>query len=226
MYLSQDVSVIIPVFQPVNFLTAALESVTSQEPGEIIIVNDASPHSLDFLPKLPNLKLFTHQENRGPGAARNTGIKAAQKHWLAFIDADDLWLAGRLELQLKLAQQHKVGVVIGETEFMDVNGNLNPRGMEARITPSLAAMLVKRELGLRFALDEKSYFGEDTQFYMQLKENDVAIHRHPETVFRYRKYPQSLTGSLTAADRRADLLHVLRNSSARRRLKKQKKEMV
>src|SRR5262249_62240945 len=49
---------------------------------------------------------YIYQENQGPDAARNTGIRASQGEFIGLLDADDLWHPCKLELQLRVFQEH------------------------------------------------------------------------------------------------------------------------
>ena len=87
-------SVIIPAFNRRELLCRALESVWAQSftDYEVIVVDDGSTDGTrEFLEalKCPIVVLF--QPNRGPGAARNLGIKHATGERIAFLDSDDTW---------------------------------------------------------------------------------------------------------------------------------------
>jgi glycosyltransferase involved in cell wall biosynthesis len=97
-----SVSVVIPVFGAGEGLRAALDSVAAQTlaPLEIIVVDDASP----VLPDVDaEVRLIRLAQNRGPAVARNQGVAQARGRFVAFLDADDLWLPGKLEAQAKAA---------------------------------------------------------------------------------------------------------------------------
>lgn len=217
MYQTSDVSVVVPVYGPPEFFLEALESVAREQPGEIIVVDDASPRPLPDLSRFPELKLIRHSSNLGPGAARNTGVRAASGTWLCFNDADDLWVEGRLKLQLELAERHQVDVVQGRLTFAGPDGGSDPLGRADRIAPGMPTYLLRRELGLRFPLDESSKFAEDLEFYVQLKDHGVPIHSHPEAVHRYRRHAASLTAGRALGDLRSDVFHALSRSLSRRR---------
>ncbi len=103
------VSVIIPVYNRTAQLVRAIESVSRQSFSdyELIVVND---HSTDtaaseitsaissLQPSIPFSFLTT--EGKGVSAARNTGIRAAQGEFIAFLDSDDEWLPTKLEKQI------------------------------------------------------------------------------------------------------------------------------
>ena len=100
------VSVIIPAFNAAGYVGAALQSVFAQSftDFEVILVNDGSPDTERLEQAIrPYLSRITYlkQENRGPSAARNLGIRGARGEWLAFLDSDDAWLphylAGQFE---------------------------------------------------------------------------------------------------------------------------------
>ncbi|MDR3580674.1 MAG: glycosyltransferase [Oryzomonas sp.] len=91
------VSVIVPVWNTVRFLPACLDSLVSQtlRDIEIICVNDASTDaSLQVLGRYaaedPRIRVFSHERNLGPGAARNRGIDLARGNYIGFVDSDDL----------------------------------------------------------------------------------------------------------------------------------------
>lgn len=100
-----DVTVIVPTYQAAPFLKKTLETVAIQtiKPVELIVVDDgSSDETVDVIMKFckENLELqvrLLRETHRGPGAARNSGIKAAKTHWIAFLDSDDLWHPQKLE---------------------------------------------------------------------------------------------------------------------------------
>ena len=96
------VSVIIPVWNGRAYLEATLRSVVDQThpPGEVIVVDDGSTDGSGDLvrERFPQVKLV-RQENRGVSAARNRGVARAVHEYLAFCDADDIWLPWKLARQ-------------------------------------------------------------------------------------------------------------------------------
>jgi glycosyltransferase involved in cell wall biosynthesis len=109
--MKPTVSVIIPTYNLASHLTEAVASVRDQHcPNlEIIVVDDGSTDDtakvLDALAATGDLRWF-HQDNAGAAAARNRGIQEAQGEWIAFLDADDLWLSGKLAAQFEKLRQH------------------------------------------------------------------------------------------------------------------------
>ena len=94
------VSVVIPVFNCESSVARAIDSILAQEfeGTEIVVVDDgstdATPQALD---RYRDRVHVIRQENRGSPAARNVGVEASRAPYVAFLDADDVWLAGRLE---------------------------------------------------------------------------------------------------------------------------------
>lgn len=100
------VSVIIPAYNAESFLDRAVQSVVSQSypVQELIIVDDGSRDgTFECASAMPAPVRAFRQKNAGPAAARNTGAKEATGEWIAFLDADDAWLPGKLERQMQLA---------------------------------------------------------------------------------------------------------------------------
>lgn len=118
------VTVVVPVFNGIEYLPATLASVRQQtHPAlELIVVDDGSTDgSVDYLRSNRDLTLI-QQKNAGPGPARNNGAAAAGGEWLAFLDSDDVWDPCKLEKQLAVAAETGADLVysnvrpIGQTE--------------------------------------------------------------------------------------------------------------
>ena len=108
-----ELSVIIPCHNAGRYLSQAIDSVFRQESSvrslEVIVVNDHSTDrdTLDALSNwesTPGVRLLHNAGRPGPGAARNLGIDAADGNWLAFLDADDVWLPDGLEARWQVVQ--------------------------------------------------------------------------------------------------------------------------
>lgn len=107
------VSIIMPIFNRARFLPQAIESIKAQhyEHWELLIVDDgSSDNSIELLAELTaGIKqpiTIIQQENQGPAAARNTGIKQAKGAFFAFFDSDDLWLPYHLTNSMAAFNQH------------------------------------------------------------------------------------------------------------------------
>ena len=101
-------SVVIPTYNRAQFLERALLSVLQQSvlPGEIIVVDDGSQDRtaevVEQIRSIHSLKIiYFRQQNRGPGAARNTGVSLAHHEIIAFLDSDDHWMRRKVELQFE-----------------------------------------------------------------------------------------------------------------------------
>jgi len=107
LFLENNISVIIPVFNASRFIMKAVESAVIQsEVGEVILIEDASKdNSLEVCRQLEEkyekVKLITHPKNvnKGAGESRNLGIKYAISDYIAFLDADDYYLPDRFRAE-------------------------------------------------------------------------------------------------------------------------------
>jgi glycosyltransferase involved in cell wall biosynthesis len=99
-----DISVIIPTHNRAQVLPRALDSVLAQTlaPAEIIVVDDGSTDGTrELMAEQYPQCIYLEQPNSGVSSARNRGIEAARGEWIAFLDSDDEWLAGKLAAQQK-----------------------------------------------------------------------------------------------------------------------------
>lgn len=207
------VSVIIPAFNAEQFLAEALRSVLEQTvpTTEITVVDDGSTDgTADVATRFPGVTLV-QQRNGGAGAARNAGLRAANAPLVAFLDADDLWPAGRLAALLS-ALLPGVDAVFGQAlEFGDGRGETEPQ-------PALlpGTMLIRREACARVGeFDEAVRVGEFIDWWARAEEAGVRWTQIPGVVLRRRIHTTN-TG-IVRADNRVDYTRVLRAALERRR---------
>lgn len=117
------VSVIIPNYNYADYLSRTVDSVLAQTYGnvEVIVVDDGSrDKSLDVLKKYEKEIAVIVQQNQGVSAARNTGANNSTGDYLAFLDADDIWLPEKLEKQMvKFRDDEEVGLVHCSMTYID-----------------------------------------------------------------------------------------------------------
>lgn len=128
------ISVVVPVFNRADCIVRCLESVAAQTypVEEIIVVDDASNdrtveivHDWSRRRHVP-VRIIPHADNRGGGAARNTGIAAAAGDWIAFLDSDDIWHADKIEKQVRAltAAGPSVAMVYAGLRHFDGDGRV------------------------------------------------------------------------------------------------------
>lgn len=109
------VSVIMPAYNAQDFIREAICSVLEQDYPrlELIVVNDGSTDQTAQEARVFGERVrVLEKENGGAAAARNHGISAAQGELVAFLDADDIWLPGKLSAQVGYLMKHpEVGMV-------------------------------------------------------------------------------------------------------------------
>ncbi len=121
-----SVTVIIPTYNSARFLPESLECVLNQtfRDFEILVVDDGSTDNTEqaIAPYLGQIR-YIKKENGGPAAARNLGISEARGEFIAFLDADDLWMPDKLELQISRMNEHpEFGVVFTDDAIFDETG--------------------------------------------------------------------------------------------------------
>ena len=107
------VSVVMPAYNAEATVGRALASIAAQTlvPAEVIVVDDGSSDATAdtaraMQDKMGAAKLIVvTQENKGAGAARNRAIAEATQPYLAFLDADDEWLGGKLERSMQVIRE-------------------------------------------------------------------------------------------------------------------------
>lgn len=113
------ISVIVPTFNRAGFVGASVRSALSQlQPhDELIVVDDGSQDkTLEMLEQFGDRIRILRTSHCGAGAARNLGIRAAKGELVAFLDSDDTWLPGKLQIQ-RAFMEAKPDILFSFTNF-------------------------------------------------------------------------------------------------------------
>lgn len=189
---SCDISVIIPAFNAAETISRAIDSVRLQEMAslEIIVIDDGSTdNTYEVVKSLVRpgemMRVLQMPQNGGVSAARNMGIREAQGKFLAFLDADDIWLPGKLKKQVaEIELDPEITLVSCNSKLISESGeylkeghvNRPPvEGAEAWKTLLIynflptPTVLTHRHLVVELGgFDEKLAVGEDLDLWIRL----------------------------------------------------------
>jgi len=108
------ITIITPTYNSSAYINETIESIIQQSftDWKYIIIDDSSTDNTieivkNFCNKDQRIKLITLKKNYGAAIARNIGIKAARRKYIAFLDSDDFWHPMKLELQLGIMKERK-----------------------------------------------------------------------------------------------------------------------
>ena len=230
------ISVITPTFNNGDELHEALKSVADQpefKSGkselELIVVDDGS--DMVYQEKLEQLKsefpgilqLIRLSKNLGPAAARNTGIKAASGDWIGFVDADDTWPESKITAFWLLLNSGDFDILSGKIRYFSRSGSSLPdlpyEDEANRLHHvHLGALLAKKEIfELGFYFNESLRFGEDTDWWIRVRESEKRIRLIEEETLLYHIHDKSMTAK--NQDNGREMLKLLHLSLKRRREK-------
>jgi glycosyltransferase involved in cell wall biosynthesis len=178
---------------------------------ELLIVDDGSTDDTRAVvqPFLADARVrYLHQPNGGQTIAKNHGIREATGQFIGFLDADDLWVANKLELQLPLFARSEVGVVYGRLQYVDATGDegavLNDELFRGWIS---GALLISNCVGFGTALarkecfdrlgsfDEKLRMGIDYDIWLRFSAH-FEFDYVDEVLLKYRIWPGQMSKDL------------------------------
>lgn len=143
--MKEMVSIIVPVYRAASYIAETIEMVKRQTytNWELILVDDASPdNSVEVIQNAvekmsltsslqehagqagdreikDRIRLICKEKNEGAAKARNTGLDAARGRYIAFLDADDIWLPRKLEKELAFMKEKNAAFTFTAYEFGD-----------------------------------------------------------------------------------------------------------
>ena len=207
------VSVVIPCFNHGHFLREALDSVgVPSAPTEIVVIDDGSTDSTQdvlaaYRPEL-SFRAF-RQPNGGLASARNRGLRESSGEFVIFLDADDRFAPGAVDIGVESLLEHpECAFVFGRCPMMDRDGALMPTLLEPRIPRDHYRELLKRNYiwmpgvvafrraplvrsgGFKGAFDAAA----DYEMYLHIARHH-PVFDHGKVVAHYRKHATNMSAN-------------------------------
>ena len=218
------ISVIIPVYNGKQFLSEAINSILQQNynPLEIIVVDDGSTDGTVRLQNSFGEQVrYVYQDNKGPAAARNTGLVVANGEFIAFLDSDDVWPPNKLNTQINyLLQNLNLEVIIGYTTSFDseiTNANKILLEKDSVISVQLGSALFRKSAFEKVGtFDEELKFSEDHDWFLRAREKEIEMLVLEDITLYHRRHYNNMTEG--ANQDTYQLTAILKKSLDRRRL--------
>lgn len=219
------VSVILIVRNGAEFIAQALESIFQSQlrPLEIIVVDgDSSDETVAIAERFPLVRVW-RQTTKGIANAYNEGIQQAKGQYLAFISHDDVWMPGKLDLQIAYLQNHpETGAVLCHVEHFLEEGRQCPPGFRPELLGVARPAWIMEALAARPAVfervggfDPSFAVSEDSDWFARALDGGVKLEVLPEMLVRKRVYGGNAT--LSGTQTNPLLLKALRSSIQRKR---------
>ena len=204
------VSVIIPAYSCRKTLKRAVDSVLIQEVDlEVLVLNDCSPQDLDDIMECyqqdERVRYLKNEKNLGASGTRNRGVALAEGKYVAFLDADDCWMPGKLARQMKLLEETGCVLCCTGRAIMDEEGNLTGRiiPVQERITYkdllkhnciNCSSVLMKAEVAREFPMHHEDSHEDYIMWLEILSKYGFAVGVN-EPLLRYRTSTTGKSGS-------------------------------
>lgn len=204
------VSVVMPAYGCAGTISRALASALDQDvPLEVIVINDRSPDDLEaaLAPWLEDSRVVcvTNEENMGAAKSRNRGVAMARGRYIAFLDADDAWLPGKLRRQVELLEQ--TGSVLCCTARELMGPGWEPDGRVLPVKPVItykellrhnsiacSSVLIRAEAARAFPMDHEDSH-EDYIMWLRVLRAYGPARGINEPLLRYRLSDSGKSGS-------------------------------
>jgi glycosyltransferase involved in cell wall biosynthesis len=184
-------TVVIPAYNAGKFLAEAIDSVLGQTypVTDIIVVDDGSSDDTQVVARSFPRMTYVHQPNGGVASALNHGVRVAKTEAIAFLSADDVWKADKLERQHNTQAGRKNTLVFGHMQHF-ISPDISPEVAATLVCPPdpmpafsagtlLASLECMRAVG---PFNESFHVGEFMDWYGRAKDAGVDTIMLEETV--------------------------------------------
>lgn len=217
------ISVVIPAYNADQYLPASIDSVLAQgyRNLEVIVVDDGPTYRCSEICKTYPGVIYVAQEHAGPATAMNKGTAQTRGDYVAFHDADDIMLAGKLEAQMRaFLDAPNLGMVLTDLKNFIQPGMATPTWFldEAKLRNRMGFVntaLVRRQiLDMVGEFDSSYLIGQDIDWLIRAREIGVESLLLNETYTRRRIHQGNLSADVALG--RANLLKMIQASIARK----------
>lgn len=214
------VSIVVPVYNAGAFIEKTIRMVLAQTytRWELLLVDDGSSDDSRskieaYCKKDDRIRLIAKARNEGAAQARNTGIENAKGRYLAFLDADDIWLPEKLEKELQFMEENNAAFAFTAYEFGDEEGRGTGKTVKVpkRLTYKEAlsrTVIFTTTVIFDLAKIEKSMVkmpdvpSEDTATWWKVLRNGYTAYGLDQVLAIYRRPAASLSSNKMVAIRR------------------------
>ncbi len=199
-----EISVIMSVFNGQDYLSEAIESILNQSftNFEFIIINDASidrSKEIIELYKDPRIVIITNDQTLGLAKSLNRALKIAKGNFIARMDADDIAIYNRLEIQFKNSVSLDVDVLGASVDAFSKDGNVERWNfpetfpeifLNGLYSPPFAhpAVFARKSVMLNFMYNEDCLYAQDYELWsrMLFEKNIIKVVNLKESALKYR----------------------------------------
>lgn len=220
--MSELVSVVVPVYNAEKFIREAMDSVRVQtyENWELLLVEDGSSDgSVDVITgyiadtQETRIRLIRQPSNQGAACARNRGVKEAAGRYIAYLDADDLWVPEKLEHEIRFMEEKDAAFAFTGYEFADENGvglgkivrvpeTLVYRQALSNTTIFTTTVMFDTAKISKELLEMPEIKSEDTALWWRILRNGYTAYGLDENLVRYRRAGRTLSSNKLIAIQR------------------------
>lgn len=215
------ISIIVPVYNAGPYIekTIAMVRAQSYENWELILVDDCSLDDSrvrieEIIAKgNEDIYLIKKNVNEGAAKARNTGLTAAKGRYIAFLDADDVWMPDKLEKELAFMEKKQAAFVFTAYEFGDENAERTGKVVHvpevltynqalSRTIIFTTTVLIDTDKTGRELIQMPVVKSEDTATWWKILRNGFVAYGLDEVLAVYRRPAKSLSSNKLEAIRR------------------------
>ena len=220
--MEELISVIVPVYNAAGFIEETMACVEAQTYSrwELLLVDDASTDGTTAIIEKyirdkgeHRIRLIRQPENLGAARARNRGLQEAAGRYIAYLDADDLWVPEKLEHECSFMAKRKAAFAFTGYEFADENGRgtgkvvrvpetLTYRQALKNTTIFTTTVMFDTEKISRELLEMPVMKSEDTALWWKILRNGYTAYGLDENLAKYRRAGRSLSSNKLEALRR------------------------
>ena len=215
-----SLSIIMPVFNGAAFLPEAVKNIKQQgyQPLEIVIVDDGSTdETARIAAEFKDRVNYVYQTNQGPSAARNKGLEIAGGEIIGFLDVDDQWPEGTLQVMMDNFNQHpETEIVMGKVKNWWVRDDKREEFSAPYIGVNIGAALFRKEVFAKIGnFDPNLRYGEDIDLFMRAREQGVKTMALDRVTLIYQLHQTNMTRGKNPVA--LNVLKALKKSLDRRR---------